>query len=454
MKEYDVLVIGNGVGGHAAMEAAEEGKKTALVDKQPVGGTCQNYGCKPSKKLIHVADRLVKSSTLKKDGVDLKVKDIDFPEIMENIRSTREKWQENQKKNISSIESLDYYGTEGRFIDEYTLKTDEVTLRGNKIFIVAGARPLIPPIEGVNEVDYLTNESILELETLPEELIIIGGGYIGVEYAHFMDKMGSEVTILQRGDKIVKNQDEDISRYLRKKLSESINIELNTEASRIQENGRGYEVTGKTKDDESKSFYGDEVMIAVGRRPNTDVLEPEKTGVKTTDRGYIEVNENLRTSKENIWAFGDVTGKAMFKHVANLEADIAWKNAKGDDREALDYRSVPSAVFTDPKVASVGLTENEAKKDHDVLVGKANYQNIIKGKITDKEGFAKAVVEQESEKLLGFHIIGPEAPILLQEAVNVMALDGSVDDITNGIHTFPTLSRLIPAALDDLEPVE
>ncbi|MEF8875048.1 MAG: FAD-dependent oxidoreductase, partial [Candidatus Thermoplasmatota archaeon] len=401
-----------------------------------------------------VADRLVESSTLEKDGVELEVEDIDFPQIMEDIRSTRKKWQENQKKNISSTECLDYYETEGRFIDEYTLEMDEVTLRSDKIFIAAGARPLIPPIDGVEEVDYLTNESILKLETLPKELVIIGGGYVGVEYAHFMDKMGSEVTIIQRGDKIVKDQDDDISRYLRRKLSERVNIELNTEASGIQKDGTGYKVIGKTKDGDLQSFYGDEVMIAVGRRPNTDLLEPETTGVETTDRGYIKVDEYLRTSKENIWAFGDITGKAMFKHVANLEADIAWKNAKRDEKRSLDYQSVPSAVFTDPKIGSVGLTENEAKKDREVLVGKADYQDIIKGKITDKEGFAKAVVEQDSKKLLGFHIIGPEAPILLQEVVNVMAQGGAKDDITDGIHTFPTLSRLIPAALDDLEPVE
>ncbi len=453
MERYDVLVIGNGVGGHVAKRSAEESLKTALVDKPPVGGTCQNYGCKPSKKLIHVADRLKESRSLKKDGVDLEIENIDFPQIMNNIRNTRRRWQEKQKENLCSLEGLDYYETEARFVDDYTVETYEKTLRADKIFIAAGARPLIPPIEGIEEVDYLTNESILELETLPESLVIIGGGYIGVEYAHFMSQMGSEVTIIQRGGKIVKNQDHEISDYLKEKLSERLEIQVNTEARKVEEKDEGYEVIGKTKDGKRESFSGGEVMIAVGRRPNTDLLEVDKTGVETDGRGYVEVDEHLETSKENIWALGDITGEAMFKHVANLEAETAWNNAKKSDKKSLDYDSAPNAVFTDPKIGSVGMTESEAAADHDILVGKARYDDIIKGKITDKEGFAKAIVEQGSRKLLGFHIIGPEAPLLLQETVNNMAIDGTVDEIKTGIHTFPTLSRLVTAAIDELEPL-
>ncbi|MEF8833005.1 MAG: dihydrolipoyl dehydrogenase [Candidatus Thermoplasmatota archaeon] len=451
MEKYDVIVIGNGVGGHVALNAAEEGEKTALVDRAPVGGTCQNFGCKPSKLLIHTADRLKQSKTLSEDGIDFRVKDIDFGEIMDDLRNTRERWQEEQKEVILSKENLDYFETECRFTDEYTLETEDTVLHGEKIFIAAGARPFIPPIEGLNEIEYLTNESILELETLPEKLVIIGGGYIGVEYAHFMSEMGTEVTIMQRGDRLVKNQDKDISNFLEQKLSERMEVALNTEASRVKKESKGYTVEGKTEEEEEIFFYGDKVLVAVGREPNTDTLDLEKTGVSTDDHGYIKVNDHLETSKEDIWALGDITGRGMFKHVANLEADFAWHNSKNDDKKKMDYDSVPNAVFTDPKMASVGMTESEARKEKDVLIGKAQYEDVIKGMLTKSRGFAKAVVEKESQKLLGFHIIGPEAPILLQETVDVIADDGTVKDVTKGIHTFPTLSRVITAALEDLK---
>ncbi|MEF8874771.1 MAG: FAD-dependent oxidoreductase, partial [Candidatus Thermoplasmatota archaeon] len=307
MEEYDVIVIGNGVGGHAAMKAAEDGHDTALVDKPPVGGTCQNYGCKPSKFLIHTADRLKGSRTLEGDGIDFQVNEIDFQRIMEDVRDTREKWQKEQRKNTSSKENLDYYEGEGRFIDEYTLETEDAVLRADKIFIAAGARPFIPPIEGLNEIDFLTNESILELETLPDELVIIGGGYIGVEYAHFMSEMGSEVTIIQRGDKLVETQDKDVSNFLEQELSRRMEIALNTEAVGVEEESDGYRIECE-KDGKRKSFYGDEVMVAVGRRSNADTLDLEKTGVSTDERGYVEVNDHLETTAENIWALGDITG--------------------------------------------------------------------------------------------------------------------------------------------------
>lgn len=455
MVNYEVLVIGNGVGGYTATKAAKEGYRTALIDEPPVGGTCQNYGCKPSKTLIHIADRLRSSYTLRGDGIDLRVKDIDFSRIMKDLRATRNKWQESQREKTLSMDNLDYYETRGKFTDEYTIETDVGVFKGDKVFIAAGARPFIPPIDGIEDIDYLTNESILELKELPEKIVIIGGGYIGVEYAHFMSSMGSDVTIIQRGDKLVKNQDGEISKYLEEKLSERVDIALNTEGSRVEKDGTGYRVIGETSEGEVKGFPCDEIMVAVGRRPNSDRLSLEKTGVRTDRHGYIEVNDHLETSKESIWALGDITGRSMFKHTANIESDIAWHNSKSGEKRSLDYDSVPNAVFTEPKIASVGLSENEAKKErYEIMVGKAEYKDTVKGRITESEGFAKAVVEKDSKRLLGFHIIGPEAHLLLQETVNVAALGGSIDDITTGVHTFPTLTRLIPTVLDRLENVD
>lgn len=451
MERYDVIVIGNGVGGNIASKAAKEGYKTALVDKPPAGGTCQNYGCKPSKTLIHLADGLASVQGLGEYGMDVKVENVDFPGIMAGLRSTIKGWQEKQKEYFNSLDGLEYYETEGRFRSDHTLETGEGVLKGDKIFIAAGARPSVPPVEGVEGVKYLTNESILGLEYLPERLLVIGGGYIGVEYAHFMSRMGSQVTIIQRGGRLVPGLDSEVSAHLEERLSERMEISLNTEARLVERSGRGYKVTAGAGAGEEREFLGDEILVAVGRRPNTDTLGLENTGVETNERGYVKVDDYLLTTKENIWALGDIIGKSMFKHSGNLEADIAWHNSKGGEKRSLDYGSVPNAVFTDPKTASVGLTERAAREDYDILVGRASYGDTVKGGIMQARGFAKVIVEKGSGRLLGCHVIGPEAPLLIQEAVNVIALGGKTSDITAGIHIFPTLSRLIPRALNRLE---
>ncbi len=451
MERYDMLVIGNGVGGNIASKAAKEGYKTALVDKPPAGGTCQNYGCKPSKTLIHLADRLRSVQGLGEDGIEVKVGNIDLSGIMTGLRSTIKGWQEKQREYFLSLDNLDYYETEGRFRHDHTLETGEGVLKGEKIFIAAGARPFAPPVEGLEDVEYLTNESILGLESVPERFLVIGGGYIGVEYAHFMSQMGSEVTVIQRGGRLVPGLDSEVSEYLEERLSDRMEIALNTEAKLVERDGRGYKVTAGTGAGEEKEFLGDKILVAVGRRPNTDTLDLRNTGVETDERHYVKVDDGLRTTKENIWALGDIIGRAMFKHSGNLEAEIAWHNSKGGEKKSLDYDSVPNAVFTDPKIASVGLTESFAGKGHDIQVGRASYGDTVKGGIMHARGFAKVIVEKGSERLLGCHVIGPEAPLLIQEAVNVIALNGTVSDITTGIHIFPTLSRLIPRALKNLD---
>ncbi len=326
-------------------------------------------------------------------------------------------------------------------------------IKGQKIFIVSGARPLIPPIKGIEDIDYLTNESLLELTVLPESLIIIGGGYISAEYAHFFSAMGSKVTILQRGERLVKEEEPEISDLLKREMEKRMEIHLNTEALEARKDRASCEVLAKDRTSgEMKEFRAEKVLIAAGRKSNADWLKVENTGVETDEKGYIKVNDFFETSKENIWALGDAIGKKMFRHAANHEARLVWQSSMHGEKTKMEFRKVPHAVFSYPQIASVGLGEAEAKEHHDILVGKARYSEVAKGEaMREEESFAKAIIEKKTWKILGFHIIGPYAPMLIQEVINAMITGETVMPIFNGMHIHPALPELVQAAFQNLQ---
>jgi dihydrolipoamide dehydrogenase len=452
MKEYDVVIIGSGSGAIIASRALAHNQSVALIDKGPLGGTCLNVGCIPSKILIYPADMVAELQEAKKLGISAKITHIDFQSIMERMRRVVKEGQEEMRGGIESTQELDFYETEAFFTDDYTLDVGGTSIKGEKLFIVSGARPLIPPIEGIEQVDYLTNETVLQLTECPESLLIIGGGYIAAEYGHFFAAMGSRVTIMQRGARLVSNEEPEISDVLKKKMGSRMDIHLNTEVVEVQSQGDHYVVVGAEKSSgEKKTVTAQKIMVAAGRKSNADILKVENTGVDTDKRGYITVNKYLETSKENIWAFGDATGMQMFRHVANREADIVWNNSQGE-KMAMDYSSTPHAVFSHPQIASVGMTEEEAQKDHHILVGRAHYSDVAKGMaMMEEDGFAKAIVDKDDWTILGFHIIGPYAPILIQEVINVMATGGSLHPIGEGMHIHPALPEVVVTALSRLQ---
>lgn len=453
MKEYDVVVIGSGAGAIVVEQALSHGLKTAMVDKGPLGGTCLNVGCIPSKLLIFPADRVVEIQEAEKLGIRTEIKGIDFPSIMERMRRVVGKSQDHIREGINSIEELDFYEEEGSFVEDYTLEVGKERIKGRKIFIVSGARPLIPKIKGIEDSGYLTNESILELTRKPSSLIIIGGGYIAAEFGHFFAAMGTKVTILQRAERLVRSEEPEISELLKKKMSKRMEIFTHTEALEIVKGEDEYRVITKDKiTGEKKEFNAEKLLVATGRKSNADLLKVKNTGVEVDQRGYIKVNGFLETSKQNIWAFGDAIGKKMFRHSANREANIVWHNSMHGGKNKVDYGKVPHAVFSSPQIASVGLREEEARKSFDILVGKAKYSEVAKGEaMMDDENFAKIIIEKKSGRLLGFHIIGPYAPILIQEVINAMASTGTVMPIINGMHIHPALSEVIQTTLQNLQ---
>ncbi len=447
MKEYDVIVIGSGAGVSIVDLALSQGLKAALVDKGPLGGTCLNAGCIPSKMLIYPADVIAEIQGAKKLGIHAEITSIDFNSIMKRMREIVQEGQDHMRTGVENTEDLDFYEGEGHFIGQYTMEVKGEKIKGQKIFIASGARPLIPPVKGIDKIEYLTNENVLKLEKRPESIVVIGGGYIAAEYGHFFASMGTDVTILQRGDKLLPNAEPEISDLLKKEMEKRMNVYTDTEALEVKKKGDGYTVIGKEKE-----LTAEKIMVAAGRKSNADLLKVENTGVETDERGFIKVNGYLETSKENIWALGDAIGKQMFRHVANREAILAWYNAVNEKKVKMDYSATPHAVFSYPQIASVGLTEEQARKDHDVLVGKAKYSDIAKGKaMMEEDGFAKATIDKNSGRILGFHIIGPHASILVQEVVNAMASEGGIRSIANSMHIHPALSELILTTLGSLE---
>jgi mycothione reductase len=454
MKEYDVIVIGAGdVGIGIVFKAASRGLKVALIEKGPVGGTCINVGCVPSKTLLASADRIMEIRGSGKLGVRAKITGIDFPFIMSRMKGAVDSGRNGIGKALADTKNIVVHRGEGFFTGDYTLKVENTRMRGKKIFIASGARPFIPAIPGLDTVEYLTNESVLRLKETPQSMIIMGGGYVAVEYAHFFAAIGTKVTVIERSKRLVSGEEPEISDLLRKELGKRIGILTETEVVAIDRFGGGCAVRAKnTRNGAERELIAEQILVATGRKSNADLLKVEMTGVATDERNFIRVNDYLETSKRNIWALGDAIGRQMFTHAGDRAAEIAWHNATHRKKIKMDFFAVPHAVFTYPQIASVGLTEEQARKRHRILVGKAKYFDTVKGTaIGEKEGFAKAIVEKKTKRILGFHIIGPEASVLIQEVANAVAQRSDVTSITGSMHIFPALSDIITETLGALE---
>lgn len=455
MEKFDVVVIGSGSGMIVASNAVNQGMKTAIIESGPMGGTCVNRGCIPSKMLTYPADVVTMLHEAKNVNVHARISSIAFKEIMRRVHEFVNDDSNHQAKAVEATPNLVWFKETGEFISDYTLKVGEREIKGDRLFIVSGARPGVPRIKGIERISYLTSDSVLELAKPPKNMIIIGGGYIAAEYGHFFSGMGTKVTVIQRSRRLLPDEEPEISDLLKNEFEKRMEVFTNHEAIEVAENDGVKTVIAKNLETgNSKEFSGDAVLIAAGRIPNSDLLKPEKTGVELDERGYVKVNEYLETGKKNIWAFGDAIGKQMFKHVANYEAEIAWHNAVHDHKVEIDYSAAPHAVFTHPQVASVGLKEAEAKqKGYKTLVGKAFYKDTaLGGAMGYPEGFVKVVVEQQTGRILGAHIIGPFASTLIQEIINVMvAGDKTFLPIIRAMHIHPAMSEVVQRAFGTLK---
>jgi len=344
-------------------------------------------------------------------------------------------------------DAITFIHGEARFLDSHEIDTGQGKLSFEKAIIATGARNMTPSIAGLAEIDYLTNRTALQLKELPSSMLIIGGGYVGLEFAQMYSRFGTHVTLLGRNPQLAPGEDEDLTGLLAEYLSEE-GIHVHTKAPvKAVEDERGIKSVTAVINGEEIDFQAETVLVAAGRVGNTDDLNLPAVGIDKAERGFVAVNEQLRTSQPHIWAVGDVTGGLMFTHVATYEGPIAALNAVKGLEKPVDYRVVPRAIFTDPTLASVGLTEADARaQGYDVRVGEVPADGARSKAIGDTRGKLKAIVNGKTGEILGFHILAPHGDILLHEVVLAMHDYGSIDRISKSIHVHPTLSEMVKAA--------
>ena len=458
LDKFDLIVIGSGAGMHIVSSALKEGMKLALVEHGPLGGTCLNDGCIPSKMLIYPADVIRAVQSAKSVGVEASITGIDFQLIMKRMHSIVESRRKELERSIEAKEKVTLYRSSAEFIDNYTLKSGDKTLTAPKIVLASGARALMPHIPGLLEAGYLDNTSILSIDEVPKSIIIIGAGYIGCEYGHFLSALGSDVTILGRSKQILNNEDPEVCRSVKKVLSMDLKLHTGHEVMKVDgRDGKKIVFAKNLEDNKVYEFQAEEILVAAGRKSNSDILKPEKTGVKTDKQGWIVVNEYLETSAQGIWALGDAIGKHMFRHTANYEAELVWHNIINEKKEKVDFHAVPHAVFTHPTVAGVGLKESEAiSAGYKVLIGRAMYKEVAKGiAMNEENGFVKVVVEEETGKILGCAVVGSAAPELVQQMVYLMNAEyQDLEPLIRSQVIHPTLSEVIVKAFSSLEHPE
>jgi len=460
VKTYDLIVIGTGSAAGILDLVMEDDPevKIALIDKDEPGGICLTRGCIPSKLLLYPAELLREVERASRLGIEARIQRIDFSGVMERMRASIGKEVERIRQGLSHHRNIDYFPEAAEFVSPFTLKVGEREIRGEKILLGTGSQPLIPPVPGLSEAGFLTSDTLLRMSKLPPRMAILGGGYIAAEYGHFFSAMGSKVTIIGRNPQFLPDEEPEISALARREMSESMAILTGHEVREVRNRGGGEKVIVARPREKGPevTVVAEEILVAAGRAPTAAILHPERSGIRTTPEGWIEVNEYLETSCPNIWALGDANGKYPFKHKANYEAGLVYANAFLKAKTKVDYHAIPHAVFSHPEIASVGMKEREVLAVHGeegVAIGLEWFEDTAKGEaMALKDYFVKVIVDMNN-RILGAHIIGPQASLLIQEIITLMyTADRSARPITHGMHIHPALSEVVERAFGKLMP--
>ncbi|MFB6071008.1 MAG: NAD(P)/FAD-dependent oxidoreductase [Halanaeroarchaeum sp.] len=454
MRQFDLIVLGGGTGNIVASAAADEGERVALVERGPLGGTCLNRGCNPSKKLVHRANVAQTVRNAGVHGVDATLNDLDGESIIETVTETVTVAAEQKAQRARAHERVTLYQTTGAFRDEHVVGLADARddrIRAERIVLAGGSRPLVPDgISGTDDVSFLTSDEGLSLSTVPDRLVVVGGGYIAVELGHVLNQFGSDVTIVHSGDRLVHHEDRDVAERLTEAYRNTHDLHLGSRARALAEDGD--EVIVRT-DGDGRDLRGDEVLLAVGRRPNTDLWDVDAAGLATDDRGFVVTDDHLETSVDGVYAIGDIAGNHMFKHSGDVEARYVLENAVRGGDEPVEYPGMAHAVFGSPQLASLGLPEREVPEDTSYEVGVREYDDTALGAaMVDYGGFAKAVVADDGD-VLGFHVVGPEASTLVHEVSTAVAAGADAETVARTIHVHPALSEVVQGAFRDVVDV-
>lgn len=450
-QEYDIIVIGTGAGMVVAAQAAAVGKKTAIIEKGPIGGTCLNRGCIPSKMLIYPAETL--SRLEEADRYDLSVPDgarIRFSALMRRIGETVGDLSAKQLKKLKSSDTVSLYQGKAFFVDNYTLQIGGDLITAPVICIASGAAPRIPDIPGLAQTPYMTSTEALRREDLPGRLLVIGGGTTAVELGFAYAAAGARVDVLVRS-RVLRTFDDDIREEFRRVFGRRHMVHEGCSPVRVSHDGNGFTVRYRTEHDEDKSMQADALLVAAGVEPQTAHLGLEHTDIQTDGKGFVIVNDYLETHVKQVYALGDVVGNYFYRHTANYEAYYLARRLFSGEQKPLVYGPVPYAVFSQPQVAGVGASESRLRAEGvDYIAGKALYRDSTPGMIRETpDGFAKLLFEKATRRLVGAHIVGEEAADIIHMCIPAIKKNSTFDDMLDLIYIHPALCEVIRDAARD-----
>lgn len=457
MKKYDHIIIGSGQATSILLGKLMETDETiAVIEGGKVGGSCVNYGCTPTKTLVASAKAIHTLRQGNEYGFFVDAMDVNFDRVYERMNEIRNSSRESLVDMMESAENVTLIRAWASFIDQKTLKVGDREIQGGNIYINVGTHANFPDIEGIEEVDALDSSGILELNKLPEHLIILGGGYIGIEYAQIFRRLGSEVTLIQHSGQLMPKEDEDIAKAIQDFLeAEGIDVLLDTEAKKVAQTKDGIELSIERSGVKS-TVSGSHFLVAIGRQPNTAKLNLETAGVATSDKGYIEVDDYCCTNIENIFALGDVNGKGAFTHTSVNDAEVLLNHLFGDGSRKISDRNIIYAAFTDPPLGRVGMSEKEARKSgRDILMATYPMSKVSRAKeMGQTTGFAKLLVDAETDLIVGASILGVHSDEVINMFATIMHSNIPCHSYREVVLVHPTVSELMPFVLEGLEPLE
>lgn len=435
MSVYDVLIIGAGPGGYvAAEEAARLGKKVAVVEKKSIGGTCLNVGCIPSKAYLQHGHWLLTIEDARRYGIESKLERIDFEKLVDRKNQVIASLQSGIHASFKSL-GIEYIQGQAKFVKDRTFSVNGKEISGKDVILATGSYPFVPPIKGLEQVDYLTTDTFFDLRELPEKLVIIGGGVIAIELAFAMAPLGVAVTVIEVAPEILLTEEAEARHVIQKKLKKM--------GVMIYQGAQIKEVTSNSVLLENEQVAFDHLLVATGRKPNLELAKD--MGLALTDRNFVKVDQYYETSKEHVYAIGDLLESYMLAHVASAEGIKAVRAICRRAEEAVDPLGVPRSLYTNPEVASFGLSKEEAEKaGYDVLVEQLPFSyNGRAIAIGETEGYVKLISEKQYHLLLGAVIVGPNGTDLLQNLILLRQAEATLDQVLETVFAHPTTSELI-----------
>jgi pyruvate/2-oxoglutarate dehydrogenase complex dihydrolipoamide dehydrogenase (E3) component len=454
MPNYDAIVVGTGQAGPPlARRLVAAGWKVAVIERKLFGGTCVNTGCTPTKTLVasayaaHVARRAADYGVTIKGPVD-----VDMRAVKARKDAVVAPSRNGVERSLKALQGCTVYQGHGRFVGPKEVKVGDEILKADKIFINVGGRAQVPPIPGLEQTPYLTNSTMMDVDFLPAHLVVLGGSYVGLEFAQMYRRFGSEVTVIELASRLVAREDEDVSQAIGDFLAEEgIDIRVNSRVVGVEKQGDKIAVTVETGGARSQ-VVGSHVLVAIGRRPNTDDLGLDAAGVTTNKHGYIETDDQLRTNVPGIWAIGDCNGRGAFTHTSWNDFEIVASNILDNDSRRVSDRITAYALYTDPPLGRAGMTEAELRKSgRPALIATRSMQNVSRAyEKGETKGFMKVLVDKQTKQILGASILGVSGDEVIHCILDMMYAKAPYAVMQRAMHIHPTVSELIPTMMGDL----